>query len=461
MIKSLSVQHAHAAVAKINNFFNVSPKRVELLKRIIQIRSGPNHKQKRARLITLCVTRFTERHLSVKLLRELLPFVVLAVEQLMTWQSLETKKEALNIECLIKNVRFIVGLLMLEYITAVLKPATESLQGKQVDLGCCMTTITLMKQQLQEMNVDYWHNFLFPKIIKLGEELNVDIAKPRQAGGGNQPESVSEYYGKVWRSALQNVIDDLNLKFGPNQQHVILLQHLIPGFVPAAPVTDEEVAKVLLTNYQSLCPSTSPMELEREINRWRHRWADIDDKLLATISALSNTESFPNIWNFLLLFVTLPITSCEPEKFFSKVQRTKTAIRSTMGTERLEALVIITAHRSTLPSQQDIINVLQGIYYLNNELKRIKILAYFKFTYFLLFILIIIFTLQKPKCLFLQSVRFCIKTDYNICLSLLMLMTVPVDSYPVNELSALVNLLRVYLGWNLEDNLLLILNKMR
>ena len=214
-------------------------KRVELLKRIIEIRSGPNDKQKRARLITLCVTRFTERHFSVKVLRELLPFVVLAVEQLMTWQSLETKKEALNIACLIKNVRFIVGLLMLESITAVLKPATESLQGKQVDLGSCMTTITLMKQQLQEMNGDYWHNFLLPKIMKLGEELNVDIAKPRQAGGGNQSESVSEYYGKVWRSALQNVIDDLNLKFGPNQQHVISLQHLIPGFVPAAPVTDE------------------------------------------------------------------------------------------------------------------------------------------------------------------------------------------------------------------------------
>ena len=230
----------------------------------------------------------------------------------MTWQSLETKKEALNIECLIKNVRFIVELLMLESITAVLKPATESLQGKQVDLGSCMTTITLMKQQLQEMNGDYWHNFLFPKIMKLGEELNVDIAKPRQ-------------------------------------QHVILLQHLIPGFVPAAHVTDEEVAKVLLTKYQSLCPSTSPLELEREINRWRHRWADIDDKPQTAISALNNTESFPNIRNVLLLFVTLSITSCEPERVFSKVQRTKTAIRSTMGTERLEALVIIPTSQPIAP----------------------------------------------------------------------------------------------------------------
>ena len=65
------------------------------------------------------------------------------------------------------------------------------------------------------------HLITIALIMKLGEELNVDIAKPRQ-------------------------------------QHVILLQHLIPGFVPAAHVTDEEVAKVLLTKYQSLCPSTSP-----------------------------------------------------------------------------------------------------------------------------------------------------------------------------------------------------------
>ena len=158
---------------------------------------------KREQGLSPFVTRFTERYLSVKVLRELLPFVVLAVEQLMTWQSLETKKEALNIECLIKNVRFIVfvGRFMLESITAVLKPATESLQGKQVDLGSCMTTITLMKQQLQEINGDYWHNFLFPEIMKLGEELNVDIAEPRQAGGGNQSESVSEYYGKVWTTS--------------------------------------------------------------------------------------------------------------------------------------------------------------------------------------------------------------------------------------------------------------------
>ena len=147
----------------------------------------------------------------------------------------------------------------------------------------------------------------------------------RLVGATSQSQSVSIMvrYGDLLFKMVKNY---LNLKFGPNQQHVILLEHLSPGFVPAAPVTDEEVAKVLLTKYQSLCPSTSPMELEREINRWRHRWADIDDMPQTAISALNNTTSFPNIRNFLLLFVTLPITSCELGRVFSKVQRTKTAI---------------------------------------------------------------------------------------------------------------------------------------
>ena len=106
-----------------------------------------------------------------------------------------------------------------------------------------------------------------------------------------------------------------DLKFGTNQQHVIFQQHIIPGFLTAASVTDEEVAKILLAKYQSLCPSTSRSELEQEINRWRHRWADIYDRPLTAISALSSTEIFFNIRKFLLFFVTLNITSCVPERF--------------------------------------------------------------------------------------------------------------------------------------------------
>ena len=262
----------------------------------------------------------------------------------MTWQSLETKKEALNIECLIKNVRFIVGRLMLESITAVLKPATESLQGKQVDLGSCMTTITLMKQQLQEINGDYWHNFLFPEIMKLERSWTLILQNhARLVGATSQSQSVSIMvrYGrpqpKVWPK--------------PAARHLTVASY--PWICACGSCHW----------WRSCQGSTDKVPVAVSLNfadgvgtRNRHKWADIDDKPKTVISALNNTESFPNIRNFLLLFVTLPITSCEPERVFSKVQRTKTAIRSTMGTERLEALVIIPAHRSTLPLHQYIIN---------------------------------------------------------------------------------------------------------
>jgi hypothetical protein len=37
---------------------------------------------------------------------------------------------------------------------------------------------------------------------------------------------------------------------------------------------------------------------------------------------------------------TLPISSCEPERIFSKVEHTMTAIRASMSEERLEALTV-------------------------------------------------------------------------------------------------------------------------
>jgi hypothetical protein len=42
----------------------------------------------------------------------------------------------------------------------------------------------------------------------------------------------------------------------------------------------------------------------------------------------------------LKIFATLPISSCEPERIFSKVEHTMTAIRASMSEERLEALIV-------------------------------------------------------------------------------------------------------------------------
>lgn len=76
------------------------------------------------------------------------------------------------------------------------------------------------------------------------------------------------------------------------------------------------------------------------------------------ISALNSCSSliFPNIFQLLKILATLPVSSCEAERMFSKVDRTMTAIRSSMSEERLESLILLQAHREDLPTTDAVID---------------------------------------------------------------------------------------------------------
>lgn len=57
-------------------------------------------------------------------------------------------------------------------------------------------------------------------------------------------------------------------------------------------------------------------------------------------------DSFPNVHRLLLIGYTLPISSAEPERSFSLMNRIKTCTRSIMTEQRLSDLTIIAVHYS-------------------------------------------------------------------------------------------------------------------
>jgi len=67
--------------------------------------------------------------------------------------------------------------------------------------------------------------------------------------------------------------------------------------------------------------------------------------------------TFPNIHKLLKVLATLPVSTATPERVFSKLERTLTALRSTMSEERLQDLILLQAHRErvTAMSVDDII----------------------------------------------------------------------------------------------------------
>ena len=70
-------------------------------------------------------------------------------------------------------------------------------------------------------------------------------------------------------------------------------------------------------------------------------------------------DYFPNIHTLTLIMVTIPITSCECERFFSLLRLLKSTIRTTMTEVRLNGLALMKYHQDIKLDPDDKARVLQ------------------------------------------------------------------------------------------------------
>ena len=59
----------------------------------------------------------------------------------------------------------------------------------------------------------------------------------------------------------------------------------------------------------------------------------------------ADKDYYPNIHALLVIITTLPVTSCECERSISLLRHLKTALRITMGKDRLNSLALLKCHR--------------------------------------------------------------------------------------------------------------------
>lgn len=82
---------------------------------------------------------------------------------------------------------------------------------------------------------------------------------------------------------------------------------------------------------------------------------------------------FPNIYTRLKLSLTLPVGSVSTERSFSKLKLIKTRLRSTMGNDRLEGLMIMSCENEININYEEVIenfSILVHIYlklYIKNK----------------------------------------------------------------------------------------------
>lgn len=368
-IKVPPIRNAENVVREISTTFRASAKKTNLLKCLIESDSGISTTKKH--LVTLCETRFVERHTAVVTFMELLKYTLDALSEIKCWASPNDRSKAESLEKSVCNSEFAVSLVILEKLSGLILPVSRVLQTVGGDLAQALASVNRLQSVLNEMRTEEEFCNLYQKAESVARDvMEVELRKPRIAArssyrpNAETPENTTKDYYRVnfFYPAIDSIIADLEHRFGPHQQKIMKLNYLLPSCMEFAKQADGE------RQWNDLIPAIEVyasfikdpiMVVKGEYMLWRKKWENVPAKSRpsSSISALDHcSEIFQNISLLLQLLATLPVTTAQAERVFSKMERTLTAIRSTMTEARLEALILLQIHRTHCPDVESIIN---------------------------------------------------------------------------------------------------------
>jgi len=239
-------------------------------------------------------------------------------------------------------------------------PTTRLLQRADLDLVEAMASMDDLLGSLNALRTSQGFVEILDNTTAAAQLLGVTLVKPRTAGRSvyratasrGSVDSIEDYYRiNIFFPALDAVLQDMELRFGPKQRQAASFARAVPAFMQFDDF-DGDWAKLqnAIRSYNSLITDPTVV-IKAEYELWRHKWQQqpATDRPRTALAALDHCAMFPNLSIILQLLATFPVTTAEAERGFSKMKRTLTAIRSSMEEERFEAL-LLQVHREDTPS---------------------------------------------------------------------------------------------------------------
>ena len=162
-------------------------------------------------------------------------------------------------------------------------------------------------------------------------------------------DSSEEYYKRnLIIPFLDHFLAEFNERFSNNSKRAALILHLIPEVICSKGGIDMQALKEVVELYSDDLPS--PLSVNAEVHMWLVKWLGKErvDVPNTAIEALKEADLsfFPNIHTLLRIFCTMAVTSSECERSISGLRRLKTFLRTSMGEERMNGLLLLHIHRN-------------------------------------------------------------------------------------------------------------------
>ena len=198
MLSILEVNKMLKHVSDVANFINVSQTRnIPFATKVKE--SDIN--TKKAKLLSVCKTRWVERVDGLDTFQELFVPVVQTLDDLASNAKPSLSTDASSLLTHISRFDFIASLVITRNILDTTLPVTQLLQGKSIDVMDGVHLITSLKNEVTRMrnSIDRFHDIWYKEALNLAQEISVLEWMPRTVGRqttrSNHPaQSISDYY---------------------------------------------------------------------------------------------------------------------------------------------------------------------------------------------------------------------------------------------------------------------------
>jgi hypothetical protein len=236
-VKVVAVRNAQTVVQEAAALFRTSAKKTAVLKQCIQ--DADDTRVSKRQLMSLCETRFLERHTAVVTFRQLFGFVAEALQEIKLWTSASAAQSASSLYASMHQFEFVVGLVILENLAGLLLPVSRKLQAVENDLTQAIKDVTEALSALENIRSETGFHKIFAEANLLAEHHGIAMSRPRLSKGrsvyrsnvgveGGCADTETYYRINVFYPAVDAIKLDVELRFGQPQQRAFLLSNLLP-----------------------------------------------------------------------------------------------------------------------------------------------------------------------------------------------------------------------------------------
>ena len=139
----------------------------------------------------------------------------------------------------------------------------------------------------------------------------------------------------------------MTFRFNSLNKTAFKLLLLVPSIISDPEYNNLDIVE-LIEQYSDDLPNPDVIDLELKL--WKRKWSKVEKKdcpaSLAKAIKHCNKLKFPNVFTLIKIGCNLPVTSAECEWSFSAMRRLRTRLRSTMKSDRLSTLAIMSIYRN-------------------------------------------------------------------------------------------------------------------